>query len=183
MHSCPEHWWAGYLSLADTVHGNDYSKWWLFRASFPVISCVPIPATPGRHLSCSSSPRLATSPIRVVILLEVRVTQSCPTLCHPMDIPWTRQSMGFSWPEHCSRWPCSSPGHLPNPRMEPGLPHCRQILCQLSQPGSQRILEWVAYPFSRGPSRPRNRTGIVCIVGGFFTNWAIREALIELFKK
>ena len=32
-----------------------------------------------------------------------------------------------------------------------------QILYQLSHKGSPRILEWVAYPFSRGSSRPRNR--------------------------
>ena len=30
-----------------------------------------------------------------------------------------------------------------------GLLHCRQILYQLSHQGSLRILEWVAYPFSR----------------------------------
>ena len=40
-----------------------------------------------------------------------------------------------------------------------------------------RILEWVAYPFSSGSSRPRNQTGVSCIAGGFFTNWAMREAL------
>ena len=39
-----------------------------------------------------------------------------------------------------------------------------------------RILEWVAYPFSRGSSWPKNRTGVFCIAGGFFTNWAMREA-------
>ena len=39
-----------------------------------------------------------------------------------------------------------------------------------------RILEWVAYPFSRGFSRPRNWTRVSCIAGGFFTNWATREA-------
>ena len=33
-----------------------------------------------------------------------------------------------------------------------------------------RILEWVAFPFSRGSSQPRNRTGVSCIAGGFFTN-------------
>ena len=43
-----------------------------------------------------------------------------------------------------------SPGDLPNPGIEPGLPHCRWILDQLSHQGSPRILEWVAYPFSRG---------------------------------
>ena len=39
-----------------------------------------------------------------------------------------------------------------------------------------RILECVAYPFSRGSSWPCNRTGVSCIAGGFFTNWAIRKA-------
>ena len=40
-----------------------------------------------------------------------------------------------------------------------------------------RILQWVAYPFSRGSSRPRNRTRVSCFAGGFFTNWAIRGAV------
>ena len=40
-----------------------------------------------------------------------------------------------------------------------------------------RILEWVAYPFSRGSCQPRNRTRVSYIAGRFFTNWAIREAL------
>ena len=58
----------------------------------------------------------------------------------------------------------------------PGLPHCRQILYQLSRQGSPRILEWVAYPFSSGSSCPRNRTGVSCMAGWFFTNWATGEA-------
>jgi len=33
-----------------------------------------------------------------------------------------------------------------------------------------RILEWVAIPFSRGSSQPRNRTGVSCIAAGFFTS-------------
>ena len=40
----------------------------------------------------------------------------------------------------------------------PGLPHCRQTLYQLSHKGSPRILEWVAYPFSSGSSQPRSWT-------------------------
>ena len=35
-----------------------------------------------------------------------------------------------------------------------------------------RILEWVAFPFSRGSSQPRNRTQVSRITGGFFTSWA-----------
>ena len=41
-----------------------------------------------------------------------------------------------------------------------------------------RILEWVAIPFSRGSSSPRDRTRVSCIAGRFFTIWATRKALI-----
>ena len=47
-------------------------------------------------------------------------------------------------------------GIFPTQGSNPGLPHCRLILYQLSHQESQRILEWVAYPFSRGSSRPRS---------------------------
>ena len=39
-----------------------------------------------------------------------------------------------------------------------------------------RILEWVAFPFSRGSSQPRDRTHVSRIAGRFFTSWATREA-------
>ena len=39
-----------------------------------------------------------------------------------------------------------------------------------------RILEWVAFPFSRGCSQPRDWTQVSHIAGGFFTSWATREA-------
>ena len=42
-----------------------------------------------------------------------------------------------------------------------------------------RILEWVAIPFSRESSWPRNWTWVSCIAGRFFTVWATREAQIE----
>ena len=41
--------------------------------------------------------------------------------------------------------------------------------------GSPRILEWVAYPFSRGTSWLRNRTGVSYIAGGLFISWATRN--------
>ena len=65
---------------------------------------------------------------------------------------------------------------FPTRELNQGLLNCRQILYQLSHKGSPRILEWVAYLFSRGFSQPRNWTRVSCIVGRFFTNWAIREA-------
>ena len=67
-------------------------------------------------------------------------------------------------------------GIFPTQGSNPGLPHCGHILHPLSHKGSQRILEWVAYPFSRRSSRPRNQTGVSDIAGGFFTSRATREA-------
>ena len=114
------------------------------------------------------------------------VAQLCPTLCHPRLLcPW-----GFSRQEYWSGLPCPPPGVFqtqrynpgllqglfPTQRSNPGLPHCRWIIYHLSHQGSPRILEWVAHPFSRGSSRPRNQTRVSCIAGRFFTSWATQEA-------
>ena len=68
----------------------------------------------------------------------------------PMDCPWNSpgQNTGVDSLSLLQ-------GIFPTQRSNPALPHCRQILYQLSQKGSPRILEWVAYPFSRS-SQPRN---------------------------
>ena len=69
--------------------------------------------------------------------LKVLVTQSCPTLCDPMN--------------------CSSPGSSVHGNLQ------------------ARILEWVAIPFSRGSSPPRDQSRVSCITGRFFSVWATRE--------
>ena len=63
----------------------------------------------------------------------MKVAQSCPTHCDPMD-----------YTAH-------------------GIPQAR-------------ILVWIAFPFSRGSSQPRDRTLLSHITGRFFTSWATREA-------
>ena len=65
--------------------------------------------------------------------VKVKIIQSCPTLCDPMDYT------------------------------------VHGIL-------QARILEWVASPFSRGSSQPRDLTQVSHIAGGFFTRLATREA-------
>ena len=65
---------------------------------------------------------------------EVLVTQSCLTLCNPMD--------------------CSPPGSAVHGILQ------------------ERILEWVAIPFSREFSWHRVRTWVSCLAGRFFTIWA-----------
>ena len=59
--------------------------------------------------------------------MKVKVTQSCLTLCDPMD-------------------------------------YTVHGILQV------RILEWVAFPFCRGSSQPRDRTQVSHIAGGFFTS-------------
>ena len=73
--------------------------------------------------------------------VKVKVAQSRPTLCDPMD---------YSLPDLC---PWNSPGQntgvsscplpqgiFPTQWSNPGLPHCRQILYHLSHQGSPRTL-------------------------------------------
>ena len=102
----------------------------------------------------------------------MKVAQSCPTLRDPMDCPWnsTGQNTGV---ESISLLQ----GIFPTQESNPDLPHCGWFLYQLSHKGSPRTLEWVTYPFSRRSSRPRSWTRVSRIGGGFFTNWAMREAL------
>jgi len=59
-------------------------------------------------------------------------------------------------------------GIFPTQGSNPGLPHCRRILHQLSHQGSQRMLEWVAYPFSSRASLPRNGTDVYSFAGRIF---------------
>ena len=81
--------------------------------------------------------KLGRSPFTMLVCL---VTQSCPTLCDPID--------------------GSPPGSSVHGILQ------------------ARTLEWVATPFSRGSSQPRDQTQVSCIAGGFFTIWATREALL-----
>ena len=46
--------------------------------------------------------------------------------------PWTIQSVEFSRPEYWSGQPLPSPAIFPTQGLNPGVPHCRRILYQLS---------------------------------------------------
>ena len=93
-------------------------------------------------------------------------------VAHWLLCPWRfcRQVYG-------SGLPCPPEGIFPTQGSNPGLLHCRQILYQLRHQGSPRILEWVAYPFCKGSSWPRNWTRVSCIADGSFTSWATRETI------
>ena len=79
--------------------------------------------------------------IYIYMNVRVQVAQSCPSSLRPRGLysPWNSpgQNTGvgsLSLPQ----------GIFPTQELNPGLPHCRQILYQLSHKGSPRILEWVA---------------------------------------
>ena len=89
------------------------------------------------------------------------VTQLCLTLydstnCSPPGSSVHGSSLGKNTGVACH---ALLQGIFPTQGFNPGLPNCRQILYHLSHQGSPRILEWVAYTFSRGISQPRNQPG------------------------
>ena len=111
---------------------------------------------------------------------------SPPTDSEPLWLPELLESESYSvlsdslWP-HGLYSPWNSPGRntgvgscsllqgiIPNQGWNPGLLHSRWILYQLSHQGSWRIMEWVAYPFSRESSWPRNWTRVSCMAGRFW---------------
>ena len=75
-------------------------------------------------------------------------------------------------------------GIFPTQGSNPGLPHCRWILYQLSQQRSPRILEWAVFLFSIGSSQPRGQTRVSCIASRCFTIWATREVYhsLDIYK-
>ena len=52
---------------------------------------------------------------------------------------------------------------------------CDPMDCTVHGILQARILEWVAFPFSRGSSQPRDQTQVSLSAGRFFTSWATGE--------
>ena len=69
--------------------------------------------------------------------MKVKVAQSCLTICNSLSQTTGVGSLSLLQ------------GISPIQGSNPGLPHCGQILYQLNHKGSPRILEWLAYLFSR----------------------------------
>ena len=127
---------------------------------------------------------------------------SCVQLCNPIDRSLPGSSVdGIFQQEYWSGLPFPSPGDLPNSGIEPRSPPLQAVTLPSEPPGrpkvkvtqlcptlcnpmdytvhgilQAKILEWVAFPFSRGSSQPRYQTQISRTAGGFFTSWATREA-------
>ena len=92
--------------------------------------------------------------------------------------PWTIQSMEFSRPEYWSGWPFPSPGDLTNPGIEPRSPPLQADSLPAKPQGKPNNTGEGSLSPRQQIVGPRNPTGVSCVAGGFFTNWAIREACI-----
>ena len=127
-----------------------------------------------RHCRCSGS---LFSILWAVLCLadQSYLTLRDPMGCSPPGSSIPRYSPGKNTGLGCH---ALLQGIFPTQGLDPGLSHCRRILYHLSHQGSPWILEWVAYPFSRGSAQPRDQTGVSHIAGGFFTNWTSWEAHI-----
>ena len=72
-----------------------------------------------------------------LLLDEVKLLSRVQLFATPWTIAYQAPpSMGFSRQECWSGLPFPFPGDLPDPEIEPGLPHCRQTLYRLSHQGS-----------------------------------------------
>ena len=69
------------------------------------------------------------------------VAQLCPILCDPMDCSLPSSSIHRISQARTVEWVaiCFSKGSSPTQGSNPGLPHCRQILYQLSYQGSPNL--------------------------------------------
>ena len=146
--------------------------------SFPSPEDLPYPGIkPTFHVSPASAGKLF-APVLPGCAVLCLVVQLFLTLCDPRDCSPPDSSVHGDSPGKNTGVGCHAllQGIFPSQRSNPGLLCCRQILHHLSHQRNPRMLEWVAYPFSRGSSWAGNQTKVSRIVGGFFTSWATRKA-------
>ena len=121
----------GGVKDSDSMLQNPGSRTLTYRLSCPLGSYKPSGGRSGLQIRGSRNP-VSMWHLHTQVTSEVKVAQSCPTLCDPVDYsPWNLQA---------------------------------------------RILEWVAFPFYRGSSQPRDRTQVPRFASRFFTNSTTWEA-------
>ena len=109
--------------------------------------CIPKVSFPHSSLFSYNDLSLSLWVCECVCTVLCLVTQSCPTLCEPVDCSLPGSSVHSDSPGKNTGLGCHAllQGIFPTQGSNPGLPHCRWILYHLSHQGSPRILEWVAY--------------------------------------
>ena len=121
--------------------------------------------------------------------------------------PWSHKRVGLDWATECNKvhiivtlFLSLSLSFFPSSRILGDLffssfyfhyffleseSESHSIVSNSSQPHGilqARILEWVAFPFSRGSSQPRDQTQVSRIAIILFTSWATRKAQGKTFS-
>ena len=88
---------------------------------------------------------------------EMKVTQSCPTLCNPTDytVHGILQARILEWIAFPVSWRSSQP------RDQPRSPTLQADSLPAEPQRKPKNTEWVAYPSFSGSSQPRNRTRVL----------------------
>ena len=126
------------------------------------LSCVRLFATPliaARQASLSITNSWS---LLILMSIELVMPSSHLILCRPLLLlpPIPPSIRVFSNESTlCMRWPKQSCPIL-----------CDPMNYRVHGILQARILEWVAFPFSRGSSQPKDRTQVSHITGRFFTS-------------
>ena len=102
---------------------------------------------------------------------KVKVTQSCLTLCNPINytVHGILQARILEW----VALPFSRGSSEPRDRIQ--VSHITVDSLPAEPQWKPKNTGMSHLSFFQRSSQPRNQTGASCIAGGFFTNWVIRE--------
>ena len=177
-HKTAAHWLNMFGAQQESIWNlwsvaSDIRALWRLRGSSPILSVVNLGSIENINSRALLSHSVSLQ-LRECMDQEGGVVIKCGVWGENIDGElvrlWLRESkscsvVSDSLQPHGLYSPWNSPGQntrvggcsllqgtFPTQGLNPGLPHCRRILYQLSHWGSPRILEWVAYPFSRGSS-------------------------------
>ena len=139
---------------------NEIHQWYMSNVSFK--TCVSLLIFHFHDLSISISGVLKLP--TTIVLLSISLVMSV-SVCFMIEVLlcWVHKSENES-ESHSVDWHFATPWTVENP---PGILQAR-------------ILEWVAFPFSRGSSQPRGWSQVSCIEGRFFTSWTRYLQLLGL---
>ena len=146
------------------------------RSTYPALACGFSATEPSRKASCklgSYALNHQGSPSGKLFLVSL-------TFMVKLHGSFLVSQTNISWREGWSEVQVLA--------LQPCLTLCNPV--DYSRPGSSvhgvlqaKILEWVAIPFSKGSSAPKDRTQVSCMAGRFLTIWDTREGFLEVMTR
>ena len=124
--------------LIISASGNIQSLDLLLSFLLPAVLCLCVHTQRERTWCTSKYSWIHDQSFWITVLCLV--TESCPTLCNPMDCICQACPWGFSSKEYLSGLPCP-PGDLPNPRIELRPPSIQADSLPSEPPGNPFVVQ------------------------------------------